>query len=159
MKSTVFIPGARLVAEAMLRKLHQVRHKPPMKHVADKRFAELVAGAESAIAAAISIEERATTDDLACELYWRRCEDAKRAVLTAYDEPLARAGARQSVTNAERRADKPAASDWEVDSGRNERLRMFHQRQISIGAPHPTKRTAAEFGLSASQVRRIVKRA
>jgi hypothetical protein len=96
----VFIPGYRENTEAMLNKMKKVRNKPPMKHVSDDRFNYLVQCAESFIEKAKEIEAEASENaggkNNIRELYVAYCDEARRAIYTSYDEPLARAGFREA---------------------------------------------------------------
>jgi hypothetical protein len=75
----------------------------------------------------------------------------------AFLHPLARRGVQHGKAQALRRKGKPAKSDY--DAGRNKRICKHHARLVSEGHHDATAQTAAEFGLSARQVSRIVKAA
>lgn len=96
MHRVVFIPGYRENTEAMLAKLKKVRQNPPMKYVSDERFNALVNYAEEKIAEAIELEAEASENpagrNYAREFYVACCDNARKAIYTSYDEPLARMG-------------------------------------------------------------------
>lgn len=106
-ESVLMVPGYRENTQRMLDKMKLVRRETPMSHLSDERFAELVCSAERHIADAVRIEDHAKKGDaLALEAYKSRCDEARRSVRLSYDEPLARAGARQSQVTKQN-ASKP----------------------------------------------------
>ena len=64
-------------------------------------------------------------------------------------------GIRNRQTQRARRFDKPAADPY--DATRNDRIRAFHARLLAQGRTDATAGTAGEFGLSARQIRNILK--
>ena len=99
-KKLILVPGYGDVTQAMLQRLRDVRHKKPMAHLPEERFRELVGIAERQLASAREIEEQAAEGvPFAVEAYTRRCDEARRAIWTAHDEPLARSGQRTSESN------------------------------------------------------------
>lgn len=157
-RPVVFAPAYREHTEGLLGSLRRSRSRPPVSKLPDWRFNELVEFAERLIAEAREIEPSMGTNPLAAEVYKSRCDAARQAMRTAYDEPLARGGLKHSETQAKRRKDKPGVDALD-DISRNDRIRAMHARLAGAGYRDATAQVAAEFELSASQVRRIVKRA
>lgn len=167
----ILIPGYREITEQMLRRCLQVRkeRKKPMANMPEPRFQELIEYAKAKIESVKEIEGEAarervnysmlnpTPEPPARERYKARLDDARRAIYLTRDEPLAQTGARQVLTQSMRRKDKPASNDWNSDGDRNARIRRRYAAMKKAGERNITATLASEFGLSASQIRRIVK--
>ncbi|MBW7925838.1 MAG: hypothetical protein H3C59_14000 [Burkholderiaceae bacterium] len=70
-------------------------------------------------------------------------------------EPHAIRGVKHSRAQGARRRDKPGV-EGAYDQSRNDRIRAYHARLVSVGASNATRATADEFGLSDRQIRNIV---
>lgn len=157
-RPAVFAPAYREHTEGLLGNLRRGRNRPPISKLSESRFNELVEYAERMIAQAREVEADMVTNPLAEEVYKSRCDAARQAIRTAHDEPLAHGGRRHSESQAKRRKDKPGVDSFE-DESRNERIRTMHARLQRDGHRDATLQVAGQFDLSASQVRRIVRRA
>lgn len=164
----IFIPQYRINVELELEHFRKNRSniKHPISKLAEHRFQELAAYAEKKIAEAIEIEDEATNEQgprswrdpetPTRERYKARLDEARRIIYDVmYIEPIANAGWKQAVAQAKRRKDKPATDIYDTD--RNTRIRAKHARLKATGSRDATTQVANDFGLSPSQVRRIVK--
>lgn len=84
------------------------------------------------------------------------CDGLKLCCIEAFNEARLNQLLKKSEEQAKRRRDKPANSD-DHDPFRNERVRQMHARLKAGGEHDATKQVAKEFGLSVSQIRRIVR--
>lgn len=69
--------------------------------------------------------------------------------------PSANIGEKTRKTQSKRRLNKPAVDSY-LDASRNDRIRKFHARLAFVGEIGATEQTAAEFDLTARQIRNIL---
>lgn len=152
----VFVPGYADVTRHMLGRLQELRKSAPISRMDEAEFQHAVEAVKAWIAKADEIETEARAGGYAIDAYRSYCD---RARLIMYDVRSDAWIDSHRKSQASRRKDKPATSDWESDAGRNDRIRSQHARLLKAGHSDATVQVASEFRLSPSQVRRIVARA
>lgn len=151
------LPGLGDWTETWVRELEAKRRERPFSRLPPGRFDALLTGAKEWLAYARALEPSAASDDqLALTHYKMACDKAQACCIAARDEALTASGRKESTTQAKRREDKPASSDWDTDAGRNDRIRAQHARLKAGGERDATAQVATEFSMSESQIRRIV---
>lgn len=151
------LPGLGDWTETWVRELEAKRRERPFSRLPPGRFDALLTAAKEWLAYARTLEASAASDDqLALTHYKMACDKAQACCIAARDEALTASGRKESTTQAKRREDKPASSDWNTDAGRNDLIRAKHARLKAGGARDATKQVATEYSMSESQIRRIV---
>jgi len=155
-RQTIFVPGYADVTRHMLARLLELRKSVPMNRVDETEFQQAVEAARALIAKADGIEAEACAGGFAVDAYRSYCDQARQIMYHVRSDAWIDS---YRMTQANRRKDKPATSDWGSNDGRNHRIRSMHASLVKAKESDATAQVARQFNLSPSQVRRIVARA